>query len=206
MRGRLRAAVGWLLIALALWGLFRVADALPGDRYELRFDAPLTAGQAEAFCRAAGTSALDLALWREDPVTVTTPLGRSAETRQAAVYGSPALCFPVGYLYGTAPGAGQQDGCALRAGLAEDRVGGRGAVGAHNVGFTGDAQLFQLLPGGFHYRQIAVASHDDGNFFHSSSSFLKSSFFKNEKIYFHSLLAAAAKEKGRDAPAPSLYL
>lgn len=126
---RLVPVLGWLLIAAAVWGFFAAAAGLPADGYELRFEAPLSAGQAESLCRAAAEQGLDLALWREEPVTLTTALGRRTTARRIAVYGSPSLCFPADAVCGTVPGAGQTDGCAVSAGLADALFGSRDAAG-----------------------------------------------------------------------------
>ena len=129
MRARLCRALGWALLALAVLGLSLLAAALPADGYELRFAAPLTAAQAEALRQAAGDAGIDLALWREDAASLTAPSGRTAPARMVCTDGSPALCFPARYLSGTAPGAGQQDGCAVSAALADALFGSRQVTG-----------------------------------------------------------------------------
>ena len=48
MRARLRAALGWALLALGVCGLCMLSAALPADGYGLRFSEPLSAAQAEA--------------------------------------------------------------------------------------------------------------------------------------------------------------
>ena len=129
MRARLCRALGWALLALAVLGLSLLAAALPADGYELRFAAPLTAAQAEALRQAAGDAGIDLTLWREDAASLTAPSGRTAPARMVCTGGSPALCFPARYLSGTAPGAGQQDGCAVSAALADALFGSRQVAG-----------------------------------------------------------------------------
>ena len=129
MRARLCRALGWALLALAVLGLSLLAAALPADGYELRFAAPLTAAQAEALRQTAGDAGIDLALWREDAASLTAPSGRTAPAPMVCTGGSPALCFPARYLSGTAPGAGQQDGCAVSAALADALFGSRQVTG-----------------------------------------------------------------------------
>ena len=120
---------GWALIAFAIGGLFILAAVLPANGYELRFlDSP-SVPQTDSLSKAAEDLSLNLALWKEDSVTVTTDLGRSSAAQRISVYGSPSLCFPVAYLYGSAPGAGQWDGCAISAGLADALFGSRKVTG-----------------------------------------------------------------------------
>ena len=121
--------LGWLMMALAVWGLFRLAADLPANGYELRFQQPISARQAESLRQAAGERELDLALWTEETVTITTELGRSATARRISVYGNASLCFPAGLLCGTMPGAEQTDGCAISAGLSDALFGSRDTVG-----------------------------------------------------------------------------
>lgn len=116
-------------MAMAVWGLFHLAADLPVNGYELRLGEPLSAQQAESLSRTAGERDLDLALWKEEPVALSTPLGRSSTARCVSVYGNPSLCFPVGLLCGTMPGAGQTGGCAISAGLADALFGSREVEG-----------------------------------------------------------------------------
>lgn len=120
---------GWALIAFAVGGLFILAAVLPANGYELRFVDPLSVPQANSLSKAAEDLNLNLALWKEDSVTVTTDLGRSSAAQRISVYGSPSLCLPASYLYGSAPGAGQWDGCAISAGLADALFGSREVTG-----------------------------------------------------------------------------
>lgn len=129
MKKRMCTIVGWLLMAFAVWGLFAITTALPAKGYELRFGSTLSAPQADALRQAAEDLGLDLALWREDSVTLATTLGRSSAAQRISVYGSPSLCFPAQYLHGTAPGPGQTDGCGISAGLADALFGSREVVG-----------------------------------------------------------------------------
>ena len=129
MRARLRAALGWALLALGVCGLCMLSAALPADGYGLRFSEPLSAAQAEALATAAGDRALALTLWRESAVTLTTSRGRSAAATAVWAAGSPGPACPGRYTAGSAPGAGQTDGCAVSAALADALFGSRAVVG-----------------------------------------------------------------------------
>lgn len=129
MKARLRAALGWALLALGVCGLFGLSAALPADGYGLRFSAPLTAPQAEALATAAGDRGLALTIWRESVVALTTPTGRRAAATAVWAAGSPGPACPGRYLTGSAPGAGQTDGCAVSAALADALFGSRAVVG-----------------------------------------------------------------------------
>lgn len=129
MKKRIFTILGWALIALAVGGLFILAADLPANGYELRFEDPLSALQANSLSKAAEDLGLNLALWKEDSETVTAELERSSVAQRISVYGSPTLCFPAAYLYGSAPGAGQWDGCAISAGLADALFGSREVTG-----------------------------------------------------------------------------
>lgn len=129
MKKSIFTMLGWALIALAVGGLFILAADLPANGYELRFEEPLSALQANSLGKAAEDLGLNLALWKEDSETVTTELERSSVAQRISVYGSPTLCFPAAYLYGSAPGAGQWDGCAISAGLADELFGSREVTG-----------------------------------------------------------------------------
>lgn len=149
--------LGWVLMALSLGGLFNLTAVLPANGYELRFGDPLTIQQADSLSRAAEDLGLNLALWKEDSVTVATDLGRSSAARRISVYGSPTLCFPAHYLYGSAPGAGQLDGCAVSAGLADALFGSREVIGlelvmkgetSHVTGVVEGEECFLICPEG----------------------------------------------------------
>ncbi len=129
MRARLRAALAWALLALGVCGLCMLSAALPADGYGLRFSEPLSAAQAEALATAAGDRALALTLWRESAVTLTTSRGRSAAATAVWAAGSPGPACPGRYTAGSAPGAGQTDGCAVSAALADALFGSRAVVG-----------------------------------------------------------------------------
>lgn len=129
MKKRIFTILGWALIALAVGGLFILAADLPINGYELRFEDPLSALQANSLSKAAEDLSLNLALWKEDSETVTTELERTSAAQRISVYGSPTLCFPSAYLYGSAPGVGQWDGCAISAGLADALFGSREVTG-----------------------------------------------------------------------------
>ena len=129
MKKSIFTILGWALIALAVGGLFILAADLPANGYELRFEDPLSALQANSLSKAAEHLGLNLALWKEDSETVTTELERSSAAQRISVYGSPTLCFPAAYLCGSAPGAGQWDGCAISAGLADALFGSREVTG-----------------------------------------------------------------------------
>lgn len=129
MKKRIFTILGWALIALAVGGLFILAADLPANGYELRFEEPLSVLQADSLSKAAEYLGLSLALWKEDSETVTTDLERSSAAQCISVYGSPTLCFPAACLYGSAPGAGQWDGCAVSAGLADALFGSREVTG-----------------------------------------------------------------------------
>ena len=129
MKKRIFTILGWALIALAVGELFVLAADLPANGYELRFEEPLSVLQADSLCKAAEDLGLNLALWKEDSETVTTDLERSSAAQCISVYGSPTLCFPAACLYGSAPGAGQGDGCAVSAGLADALFGSREVTG-----------------------------------------------------------------------------
>ena len=129
MKKRIFTILGWALIALAVGGLFILAADLPANGYELRFEEPLSVLQADSLSKAAEYLGLNLALWKEDSETVTTDLERSSAAQCISVYGSPTLCFPAACLYGSAPGAGQWDGCAVSAGLADALFGSREVTG-----------------------------------------------------------------------------
>ena len=124
MKKRIFTILGWALIALAVGGLFILAADLPAKGYELRFEEPLSVLQANSLSKAAEYLGLNLALWKEDSETVTTDLERSSAAQCISVYGSPTLCFPAACLYGSAPGAGQWDGC-----LADALFGSREVTG-----------------------------------------------------------------------------
>ena len=47
-----------------------------------------------------------------------------------------------------------------------------GAVGGVDVDFVGYTVFLQLADGLFHHRQVAVATHDNANFFHNEPSSL----------------------------------
>ena len=128
MKKRIFTILGWALIALAVGGLFILAADLPAKGYELRFEEPLSVLQANSLSKAAEYLGLNLALWKEDSETVTTDLERSSAAQCISVYG-PTLCFPAACLYGSAPGAGQWDGCAVSAGLADALFGSREVTG-----------------------------------------------------------------------------
>lgn len=149
--------LGWVLMALSLGGLFNLTAVLPANGYELRFGDPLTIRQADSLSRAAEDLGLNLALWKEDSVTVATDLGQSSAARRISVYGSPTLCFPAHYLYGSAPGAGQLDGCAISAGLADALFGSREVIGlelvmkgetSHVTGVVEGEECFLICPEG----------------------------------------------------------
>ena len=129
MRARLRAALAAALLALGVCGLCMLSAALPADGYGLRFSEPLSAAQAEALATAAGDRALALTLWRESAVTLTTSRGRSAAATAVWAAGSPGPACPGRYTAGSAPGAGQTDGCAVSAALADALFGSRAVVG-----------------------------------------------------------------------------
>lgn len=129
MKARWMPVLGGALTALAVWGLFTLSAALPAGGYGLRFAEPLAAAQAQALEQAAAQQGVDLALWREEDARLTTPLGRSAGVRLVYTTGSPALCFPVEYVRGTAPGAAQADGCAVSTALADALFGSRDVTG-----------------------------------------------------------------------------
>ena len=129
MKKRIFTIWGWALIALAVGELFVLAADLPANGYELRFEEPLSVLQADSLSKAAEDLGLNLALWKEDSETVTTDLERSSAAQCISVYGSPILCFPAACLYGSAPGAGQRDGCAISAGLADALFGSREVTG-----------------------------------------------------------------------------
>ena len=129
MKARWMPVLGGALTALAVWGLFTLSAALPAGGYGLRFAEPLAAAQAQALEQAAAQQGVDLALWREEDARLTTPLGRSAGVRLVYTTGSPALCFPVEYVRGTAPGAAQADGCAVSTALADALFGSRAVAG-----------------------------------------------------------------------------
>lgn len=155
MRARLCRALGWALLALAMLGLGALAAALPAGGYALRFARPLTAAGADALARAAAEQQLDLAVWRQTEVTLTAPSGRTANAGLLAVSGSPALCCPLRCLAGTYPGAGQQDGCAVSAALADALFGSRDVAGLtlevdgkprRITGVLDSAEAFVLCP------------------------------------------------------------
>lgn len=155
MRARLCRALGWMLLALAMLGLAALAAALPAGSYALRFARPLTAAEADALARAAAEQQLDLALWYQTERTLTAPSGRAANAGLLAVSGSPALCCPLRCLAGTYPGAGQQDGCAVSAALADALFGSRDVTGltlevdgkARRItGVLDSAEAFVLCP------------------------------------------------------------
>lgn len=129
MKARWMPVLGGALTALAVCGLFTLSAALPAGGYGLRFAEPLAAAQAQALEQAAAQQGVDLALWREEDARLTTPLGRSAGVRLVYTTGSPALCFPVEYVRGTAPGAAQADGCAVSTALADALFGSRDVTG-----------------------------------------------------------------------------
>lgn len=138
---------GWVLIAFAVWKCFALTVALPANGYELRFGAPLTAPQTDALVKSAEELGLTLALWKEDSVTLGTDLGRSSAAQRISVYGSPSLCFPASYLYGSAPGAGQPDGCGISAGLADALFGSREVVGLALVVAGGNRRVTGVVEG-----------------------------------------------------------
>ncbi len=155
MRARLCRVLGWALLALAMLGLAARAAALPVGGYALRFARPLTAAGADALARAAAEQQLDLAVWRQTEIALTAPSGRTANAGLLAVSGSPALCCPLRCLAGTYPGAGQQDGCAVSAALADALFGSRDVAGltlevdGKNRRITGvldSAERFVLCP------------------------------------------------------------
>ena len=121
--------LGWALIAFAVGGLFTLAANLPAKGYELRFKEPVSVLQANSLSKAAEDLGLNLALWKEESETITTDLGRSSVAQRISVCGSPTLCFPAAYLYGSAPGAEQWDGCAISVGLADALFGSREVTG-----------------------------------------------------------------------------
>lgn len=121
--------MGWALIAFAVGGLFTLAANLPAKGYELRFKEPVSVLQADSLSKAAEDLGLNLALWKEESETITTDLGRSSVAQRISVCGSPTLCFPAAYLYGSAPGAEQWDGCAISVGLADALFGSREVTG-----------------------------------------------------------------------------
>ena len=129
MRARWLPALGAALTALAVWGLFTLAGAFPAGGYGLRFAGPLTASEADSLTRTAAQQGIDLALWSEQTAELRTELGRSATARVVTAAGSPALCFPAEYAAGTAPGAGQTDGCAVSTALADALFGSRDVAG-----------------------------------------------------------------------------
>ena len=94
MMARLLRALGWLLTAVSVWGLFRLAAALPPDGYGLRFAEPLSPAQTDALRRAAGEQGLDLTLWREEEILLTTGTGRSCKARLLTLNGTPGWHFP----------------------------------------------------------------------------------------------------------------
>ena len=129
MKKTIFTILGWALSALAVGGLFTLAANLPAKGYELRFKEPVSVLQANSLSKAAEDLGLNLALWKEESETITTDLGRSSVAQRISVCGSPTLCFPAACLYGSAPGAGQWDGCAVSAGLADALFGSREVTG-----------------------------------------------------------------------------
>ena len=155
MRARLSRALGWALLALAMLGLAARAAALPAGGYALRFARPLTAAETDALARAAAEQQLDLAVWRQTEIALTAPSGRAANAGLLAVSGSPVLCCPLRCLAGTYPGAGQQDGCAVSAALADALFGSRDVAGLtlevdgktrRITGVLDSAEAFVLCP------------------------------------------------------------
>ena len=147
MKKRIFTILGWALIALAVGGLFILAADLPANGYELRFEEPLSVLQADSLSKAAEYLGLNLALWKEDSETVTTDLERSSAAQCISVYGSPTLCFPAACLYGSAPGAGQWDGCAVSAGLADALFGSREVTGLELMVDDGKRRITGVVEG-----------------------------------------------------------
>lgn len=137
----LRTALAAALLALAVWGLFAQAAALPAGGYGLRLAAPLSAAQAETLRTAAAARGAAAVFWREEKgaeIKTAFPgkepeeafaAARTASARAVYISGGVALAFPVRYVAGTAPGAGQADGCAVSTALADTLFGSREAVG-----------------------------------------------------------------------------
>ena len=72
------------------------------------------------------------------------------------------------------PGGADQHAKAVLTGVfSELRRSGGGAVGAEDVGLVGDGELLQLPAGPLDHGPIAVGAHDDGDFFHKSTPFVK---------------------------------
>lgn len=176
MMARLLRALGWLLTAVSVWGLFRLAAALPPDGYGLRFAEPLSPAQTDALRRAAGEQGLDLTLWREEEILLTTGTGRSCKARLLTLNGDPWLAFPSNYCVGTAPGAEQWDGCAVSGPLADALFGSRKANGLvldvndsprHITGVLESEGEFLLCPesadGGMGYTAAALGGIATGD-------------------------------------------
>ena len=103
--------------------------------------APLSAAQAETLRTAAAARGAAAAFWREEKgaeIKTAFPgkepeeafaAARTASARAVYISGGVALAFPARYVAGTAPGAGQADGCAVSTALADALFGSREAVG-----------------------------------------------------------------------------
>ena len=139
--------LGWALIAFAVGGLFTLAANLPAKGYELRFKELVSVLQANSLSKAAEDLGLNLALWKEESETITTDLGRSSVAQRISVYGSPTLCFPAAYLYGSAPGAEQWDGCAISVGLADALFGSREVTGLELMVDDGKRRITGVVEG-----------------------------------------------------------
>ena len=77
-----------------------------------------------------------------------------------------------GQVGGHARGTDQHAKAIGPGGPGKFRGGGRGAVGAENVGLKGNAELLQLGTGTLYYRPVAIRAHDHSHFFAHRCSLL----------------------------------